>query len=83
MRHLCLFFDGLSRDERMVSEVDLHPDERNWLPETTVATIRHHLESNAYTFADLHALRMCPGRYYSMPYHWLWILHRYMNHYAK
>jgi hypothetical protein len=59
------------------SEMKGCDDARNRLPARVVDAIN---ALNADR-ADLMAIRQTPFKWHSQPYNWLWMLHRYQNHY--
>ncbi len=52
------------------------------VPDKLPARIVTELKALNAERGDLMALRQTPHKYHSKPYDWLWMLHRFQNHYA-
>jgi hypothetical protein len=78
LRLLCEFFANLNAEIVGDAEWD------ETLTPELVARIRAYLAEHQIEPADLMAIRNRPGHWcHGNPYEWLWLLHRYLNHYRS
>jgi hypothetical protein len=76
----CKFLEELSvrADAKLSETANNNPTA---LPKFAIDEINACIAKNQVADETLHAIRAKPYDHHDDPYFWLWMLHRYMNHY--